>query len=222
MTGTITPPTNAAFLVLGFIQGSGVKRDTSIKIKVERGTKKTEYVDSDADIEYELRKEENLLINNKVTRGKYLTNTGVEFDNASWFFSDYIPTKGMVYLCTSGYNNLGSSPSVCYYDRDKKFIKGINNAGVSNGKLITIIEPNIEYVRVSGELNDLGKYKVEYGKIGTTYRLSPEDSYNSVTDISSDGKLSSSEKLQINVEWTAIQKEKVTLNAQAEIGRAHV
>ncbi|WP_270360971.1 hypothetical protein, partial [[Eubacterium] hominis] len=104
----------------------------------------------------------NLLIVKNVTKYKYLNNSGAEVTENGWFYSDYIPVKGFKNLVASGYSNLGISPSVCYYDKDKKFVKGINNNSQSLGRLMTI-DSGIEYIRFSGMIVDLPTLKIEKG-----------------------------------------------------------
>ena len=102
---------------------------------------------------------DNLLNTATVTKGKYSTNTGAEFSNAGWFYSDYIDTTYIKKIITTGYTNLGNTPSTCYYDKDKNFVKGINNATVSKAKEIDI-DPNISFIRFSGAIADLNTLKL--------------------------------------------------------------
>ncbi|WP_270324978.1 phage tail protein [[Eubacterium] hominis] len=116
----------------------------------------------------------NLLVVKDITKGKYLNNSGSEVSDSSWFYSNYIPVKGLKNLVASGYSNLGTSPSVCYYDKDKKFVKGINNNSQSLGKLMTI-DSGVEYIRFSGMIVDLPTLKIEKGTKPTNYSPAPED-----------------------------------------------
>lgn len=124
----------------------------------------------------------NLLIVKNVTKYKYLNNSGAEVTENGWFYSDYIPVKGFKNLVASGYSNLGISPSVCYYDKDKKFVKGINNNSQSLGRLMTI-DSGIEYIRFSGMIVDLPTLKIEKGTKPTNYSPAPQDVDSSINTV---------------------------------------
>lgn len=126
----------------------------------------------------------NLLIVKNVTKYKYLNNSGAEVTENGWFYSDYIPVKGFKNLVASGYSNLGISPSVCYYDKDKKFVKGINNNSQSLGRLMTI-DSGIEYIRFSGMIVDLPTLKIEKGTKPTNYSPAPQDVDSSINTVNS-------------------------------------
>ena len=124
----------------------------------------------------------NLLIVKDVTKGKYLNNSGSEVSDSSWFYSDYIPVNGLKNLVASGYSNLGTAPSVCYYDKDKKFVKGIKNNSQSLGRLMTI-DSGIEYIRFSGMIADLPTLKIEKGTKPTNYSPAPQDVDSSINTV---------------------------------------
>ncbi|WP_270579262.1 phage tail spike protein, partial [Eubacterium sp. AF05-24] len=124
----------------------------------------------------------NILIVKNVTKYKYLNNSGAEVTENGWFYSDYIPVKGFKNLVASGYSNLGISPSVCYYDKDKKFVKGINNNSQSLGRLMTI-DSGIEYIRFSGMIVDLPTLKIEKGTKPTNYSPAPQDVDSSINTV---------------------------------------
>ncbi|EMF0415769.1 hypothetical protein I4L69_001650 [Enterococcus faecium] len=118
--------------------------------------------------------EKNLIVESTLTRGKYLRNLGEEWTDANWFYTDYIDVTGMKNIYCKGYSNLGTAPATCYYDKNKKFIKGINNNSQSLSQNIKIDE-GIAFIRFSGMIADLGKIKlVEVGG-GTEYTPSPKE-----------------------------------------------
>lgn len=116
----------------------------------------------------------NLFVKKTATKNKYLNNSGVEVDEPNWFYTDYINVEGMKNIIASGYVNLGSAPSTCYYDSNKRFVKGINNKGQSLSKLITI-DSGISYIRFSCDIRGFETLKLEQGTKSTVYSLSPED-----------------------------------------------
>lgn len=116
----------------------------------------------------------NLFVKKTATKNKYLNNLGVEVDEPNWFYTDYINVKDIKNLIASGYVNLGSAPSTCYYDSNKRFVKGINNKGQSLSKLITI-DSGISYIRFSCDIRGFETLKLEQGTKSTVYSPSPED-----------------------------------------------
>lgn len=116
----------------------------------------------------------NLFVKKTATKNKYLNNSGVEVDEPNWFYTDYINVEGMKNIIASGYVNLGSAPSTCYYDSNKRFVKGINNKGQSLSKLITI-DSGISYIRFSCDIRGFETLKLEQGTKSTVYSPSPED-----------------------------------------------
>lgn len=116
----------------------------------------------------------NLFVKKTATKNKYLNNSGVEVDEPNWFYTDYINVEGMKNIIASGYVNLGSAPSTCYYDSNKRFVKGINNKGQSLSKLITI-DSGISYIRFSCDIRGFETLKLEQGTKSTVYSHSPED-----------------------------------------------
>ena len=116
----------------------------------------------------------NLLVQKTITKGKFLNALGVETTQGLWFYSDYINVTGMKNLVVSGYSSLGLNPSVCYYDSNKTFVKGIRNNNQNIGKLITIDE-GISFIRFSGLMADLPTLKIEKGTKATSYSPAPED-----------------------------------------------
>ena len=116
----------------------------------------------------------NLIVQSNITRGKYLTVTGGETNSAEWFYTDFIPVSNYKNLVTSGYSNLGSAPSVVYYDSSKVFVKGVNNANLARAKNITI-DSGIAFIRFSGMIKDLPTIKLEQGTIPTDWTPAPED-----------------------------------------------
>lgn len=128
----------------------------------------------------------NLLIVKNITRNKYLNNTGAVVDNAAWFYSDYINIKGFKNVRISGFTNLGSAPSTCFYDANKSFISGIYNnnsgnaAGVTNKCELMTVPSNAVYMRCSGEIANLSTLKIEQGTKATAYSPAPQDVANSI------------------------------------------
>ncbi|MCR0567784.1 tail fiber domain-containing protein [[Clostridium] innocuum] len=125
----------------------------------------------------------NLLVIKTAIKGKYLNKSGEEVIEGGWFYSDYISVSGLKNLTTSGYSNLGISPSVCYYDSSKNFIKGINNNGQSKAQHIAI-ESGIAYIRFSGMIKDIPTLKIEKGTKATNYSPAPEDVDASIKTVS--------------------------------------
>lgn len=126
----------------------------------------------------------NLFVKKTATKNKYLNNSGVEVDNPGWFYTDYINVKDIKNLIASGYVYLGSAPSTCYYDSNKRFIKGINNNGQSLSKLITI-DSGISYIRFSCDMRGFDTLKIEKGTKSTSWSPAPEDlesRFNSVEE----------------------------------------
>ena len=125
----------------------------------------------------------NLLVIKTAIKGKYLNKNGEEVIEGGWFYSDYISVSELKNLTTSGYSNLGNSPSVCYYDSSKNFIKGINNNGQSKAQHIAI-ESGIAYIRFSGMIKDISTLKIEKGTKATSYSPAPEDVDASIKTVS--------------------------------------
>lgn len=116
----------------------------------------------------------NLFVKKTATKNKYLNSSGVEVDETHWFYTDYINVEGIKNLIASGYVNLGSATSTCYYDSNKKFVKGINNKGQSLSKLITI-DQGISYIRFSCDIRGFDTLKIEKGTKSTSWSPAPED-----------------------------------------------
>lgn len=56
-----------------------------------------------------------------LTEGKYLNKTGAESTNNTWNISDFIPCEpGDIEVAS-----VGSAPSMCFYDKDKNYLSGI-------------------------------------------------------------------------------------------------
>lgn len=131
----------------------------------------------------------NLLVQKSVTKSKYLNNTGATVDNGDWFYTDYITVKGFKNVRISGFTNLGASPSTCFYDANKTFIKGIHNnnsgnvSGVKNNCELMDVPSNAVYMRCSGEIANLSTLKIEQGTKATNYSPSPEDVSGKITTV---------------------------------------
>lgn len=119
----------------------------------------------------------NLLVKKTIIKYKYLNNVGNVVDNGEWFYTDYINVKGFKNVRISGFSNLGISPSTCFYDSNKTFIKGINNNNSSGTNKCELMDvpTNAIYMRCSGMIKDLETLKIEQGKKATAYSPSPED-----------------------------------------------
>lgn len=57
---------------------------------------------------------------NNTTTGHFINKEGVETENVSWQISDYIPCESGTFSVASS----GTSPSICFYDKDKNFLSG--------------------------------------------------------------------------------------------------
>lgn len=116
----------------------------------------------------------NLFVKKTATKNKYLNSLGVEVDETHWFYTDYIDVEGMKNIIASGYVNLGSAPSTCFYNSNKEFVSGLSNEGQSLSSLLTIPE-GISYIRFSCDIRGFETLKLEQGTKSTVYSPSPED-----------------------------------------------
>lgn len=116
----------------------------------------------------------NLFVKKTATKNKYLNNSGVEVDETHWFYTDYIDVEGMKNIIASGYVNLGSAPSTCFYNSNKEFVSGLSNEGQSLSSLLTIPE-GISYIRFSCDIRGFETLKLEQGTKSSVYSPSPED-----------------------------------------------
>lgn len=116
----------------------------------------------------------NLLVRKKITRNKYLLNTGHAEEATRWFCSDYIPIAPGEQHIKSGFSDLGLNPATCFYDAQRKFISGVNN-GNDNRCVLMTAPQKAAYMRVSGLIADLPTYKVERGNVATAWSPAPED-----------------------------------------------
>ena len=149
----------------------------------------------------------NLLIKKNITKNKYVNNNGGTVDNSEWFHSDYITVKGFKNVRISGFTNLGSSPSTCFYDSNKTFISGINNnnagniSGVANRCELMTVPENAVYMICSGKIADLSTFKIEKGTKATDWTPAPEDVDSSINAI--DSKVETTKK-QVSVIETSL------------------
>ncbi|WP_195259326.1 hypothetical protein [Clostridium paraputrificum] len=116
----------------------------------------------------------NLFVKKTATKNKYLNSLGVEVDETHWFYTDYIDVEGMKNIIASGYVNLGSAPSTCFYNSNKEFVSGLSNKGQNLSSLLTIPE-GISYIRFSCDIRGFETLKLEQGTKSTVYSPSPED-----------------------------------------------
>lgn len=120
----------------------------------------------------------NLFVKSTVSRGYWLSDTGVLHANGGWGYSDYIDVSGMKNYIASGFTNLGISPSTCFYDSNKTFISGVQstNQNSQDSKRKTLpIPSNAKYMRFSFALADIDTLKIEQGTKATAYSPSPKD-----------------------------------------------
>lgn len=88
---------------------------------------------------------------------RYLNKTGAESTNNTWNISDYIPCEpGDIEIAS-----VGSAPSMCFYDKDKNYISGIQylNTNPKSG----VAPPNTYYCR----------WSVSNSATATTYIIIP-------------------------------------------------
>lgn len=120
----------------------------------------------------------NLFVQNTAIEGKYLSSENVEINDVAWGYSDYINVSDMDYYIASGFTNLGSSPSTCFYNADKVFLSGIKselaNSKESKRKMLQIPDGAV-YMRFSFLLADAKTLKIEKGIKSTSYSPSPDD-----------------------------------------------
>ena len=183
---TLNVPDNAVYIRVS----ARWLENEQCKLQVEKGTKATDWTlapedartykawanSSEGSVDFtRVYPNDNLISKADITTGGFLTSTGAFSANEAWFHTDYIPVAGMTKLVTSGYTNLGSSPSTVYYNSEKAFVKGINNNGQSLAKDITI-DSGIDYIRFSGVIEDLPTLKLEQGTTPTIYTTNTADS----------------------------------------------
>lgn len=112
----------------------------------------------------------NLVVQNTLTRNKYLTINGTEEESPYFAITDFIDigdAKQLVYTT----DNYGIAPSTCFYDENKNFIIGYSG---ENRKLLDV--PNsAKYVRTTVPLAGLNVTKLEKGSIATDWTPALED-----------------------------------------------
>jgi hypothetical protein len=126
----------------------------------------------------------NLFVKSTISRGYWLSDTGVLNANGGWGYSDYIDVSGMKNYIASGFTNLGISPSTCFYDSNKTFISGVQstNQNSQDSKRKTLpIPSNAKYMRFSFALADIDTLKLERGTKATDYTPAPEDVNQQIT-----------------------------------------
>lgn len=131
----------------------------------------TKIRDSDGNL---LWRKENLLVKVNATttktiidnliEGKYLNKTGAESANNTWNISDFIPCEpGDVEIAS-----VGSAPSMCFYDKDKNYISGVQY--LNTNPKSAIAPPNTYYC----------KWSVSNSATATTYITVP---YSNTTEL---------------------------------------
>lgn len=126
----------------------------------------------------------NLFVKSTISRGYWLSDTGVLNANGGWGYSDYIDVSGMKNYIASGFTNLGISPATCFYDSNKIFISGVQstNQNSQDSKRKTLpIPSNAKYMRFSFALADIDTLKLERGTKATDYTPAPEDVNQQIT-----------------------------------------
>lgn len=126
----------------------------------------------------------NLFVKSTISRGYWLSDTGVLNANGGWGYSDYIDVSGMKNYIASGFTNLGISPATCFYDSNKTFISGVRstNQNSQDSKRKTLpIPSNAKYMRFSFALADIDTLKLERGTKATDYTPAPEDVDQQIT-----------------------------------------
>lgn len=126
----------------------------------------------------------NLFVKSTISRGYWLSDTGVLNANGGWGYSDYIDVSGMKNYIASGFTNLGISPATCFYDSNKTFISGVQstNQNSQDSKRKTLpIPSNAKYMRFSFALADIDTLKLERGTKATDYTPAPEDVNQQIT-----------------------------------------
>lgn len=154
----------------------------------------------------------NLFVKSTVSRGYWLSDTGVLNANGGWGYSDYIDVSGMKNYIASGFTNLGISPSTCFYDSNKTFISGVQstNQNSQDSKRKTLpIPSNAKYMRFSFALADIDTLKIEQGTKATAYSPSPKDLQTAI--LSTKSEISSvSSKVDQNTKSIENRVEKTT------------
>lgn len=129
----------------------------------------------------------NYVIQNTLTKGKYLNESGIEVNNEEWCYTDYIATEPDEKWITSGYTNLGKAPSVVYYDSNKNIVSGIKNDGVAATAKQTI-PSGVYFFRYSIFAKDLNTIKLEKGTVATDWSPAPEDTQSYADDLADELK----------------------------------
>lgn len=98
-------------------------------VKEDTGNIKAEVSEVKAEVAKIREDHTNLFNKNTVTKGAVLSESGyLETSFSSWDSSDYIPVKpGMVLYFSSNELPIGVASTGAYFDKDKKYLSGINN-----------------------------------------------------------------------------------------------
>lgn len=107
------------------------------------------------------------------TTGKYLNVSGVEEVDAAWMYTNAIPIMPGESYIVSGYTDLGTEPSVCFYDATDTFIDGSGIAGSSRQTFTTPIDS--ASMKFSFAIADQGTIKLEKGTVATPYTAPVEE-----------------------------------------------
>ena len=130
----------------------------------------------------------NLFVKSTSEKGKYLTSIGKEVADELWGYSDYIDVSDIKSYIASGFTNLGTVQSTCFYKIDKSFLSGaeseVENSQESKRKTLSI-PSDANYMRFSFLLADIGTLKIEKGKRSSSYSPAPADIENSIKETQS-------------------------------------
>lgn len=103
-----------------------------------------------------------------ITTGKLLNSDGTEQTSGSYFISDYMLIKGNYTLTVSGGTTSGTSPSICFYDKDKHYISGIAHNGHTFPHTYTT-PVNAVYCRETIYNADTDTVQIQIGSTATAY-----------------------------------------------------
>lgn len=97
----------------------------------------------------------------------YLKADGSLASSADWNVTDFIKVEGGKTYTLSGGTDLGTSPSVCWYDASKNRISG---EAYSNRSSVTIpIPTNAEYIRATYAKTSVGTFMINEGSTALPY-----------------------------------------------------
>lgn len=103
---------------------------------------------------------------NGYVNGRFIKSTGIiESSTYAGFISEYTPIFSNKTYTMSGH--VGSGPAICFYDKDKNYLDGIQ---YSNRSVITFTTPvNTAYYRASIANSHVNTIQIELGSTATSY-----------------------------------------------------